>query len=70
VHFGEAVSADLRAPGLEGTYHHSSSLLLRAILEAEDENGQPLDPPMPTWKGRLSPAEALDIIAYLKTLHS
>lgn len=70
VHFGEAVSANLRAPGLECTYHHNSSLLLRAILEAKDENGQRLDPPMPAWKGRLSPAEALDIVAYLKTLRS
>jgi len=70
VHFGDAVSADLRAPGLEQTYKHSDKLLLRAILQAKDEGGEPLDAPMPAWQGRLTAAEAMDIIAYLKTLKS
>ncbi|OYV55916.1 MAG: cytochrome C [Acidiphilium sp. 21-66-27] len=70
VHFGKAVSANLRAPGLENTYHHSTKLLVRAILDARDEDGDRLDQPMPAWKGRLSKAQALDIIAYLKTLHA
>ena len=70
VHFGNVVSADLRAPGLETTYHDSDSLLLRAILHGKDQDGQPLHPPMPVWAGRLSNAQAEDIIAYLKTLHS
>lgn len=70
VHFGQAVSADLRAPGLENTYHHNTKLLLRAILKARDEDDQPLDKPMPAWQGRLTQVQALDIIAYLKTLHS
>ncbi len=70
VHFGQAVSADLRAPGLENTYHNSTKLLLRAILQARDEDNQPLDNPMPAWQGTLTQAQALDIIAYLKTLHS
>ena len=70
LHLGKAVSADLQAPGLENTYHHSTKLLLRAILDARDEDGDRLDQPMPAWKGRLSRAQALDIIAFLKTLHA
>ncbi len=70
VKFGSAVSADLRAPGLETTYKSSDKLLLRAILEAKDEDGDRLDQPMPAWQGRLSTADAQAIIAYLKTLHS
>jgi mono/diheme cytochrome c family protein len=70
MHFGKAVSANLQAPGLENTYHHSTKLLVRAILDARDEDGDRLDHPMPAWKGRLSRAQALDIIAFLKTLHA
>ena len=70
VHFNQTVSADLRAPGLETTYKDNDGLLLRAILEAKDETGERLDLPMPAWKSRLSQAQALDIIAYLKTLHT
>ncbi|WP_297443849.1 cytochrome c [Acidocella sp.] len=70
VHFGSAVSADLRAPGLETTYHNNDKLLLRAILDARDETDEPLDAPMPAWRGKLTQSDAQDIIAYLKTLHS
>ncbi|WP_298222610.1 cytochrome c [Acidocella sp.] len=69
VHFSHSVSADLRAPGLEMTYRHNVALLVRAILDAKDETGERLDSPMPAWKGRLSQAQALDIVAYLKTLN-
>ncbi|WP_298282310.1 cytochrome c [Acidocella sp.] len=68
VHFSHAVSSDLRAPGLEDTYHNKSALLVRAILYARDEDGDRLDSPMPAWKGVLSEKQALDIIAYLQTL--
>jgi mono/diheme cytochrome c family protein len=68
--FGSAVSADLRAPGLETTYRGSDKLILRAILYAKDQDGERLDHPMPAWKGRLSVAQAREIIAYLHTLHS
>jgi mono/diheme cytochrome c family protein len=68
VHLGSAISANLTAPGLETTYHHSDSLLLRAILEAKDQDDQPLDAPMPAWINTLTPAQALDIITYLHTL--
>ncbi len=70
IHFGSAVSADLRAPGLEETYGHNDALILRAILQAKDETGAPLDLPMPAWAGRLFTAQAAAIIAYLHTLHS
>lgn len=68
VHFGDAVSADLRAPGLEDMYHHKDKLILRAILQGMDEDGQPLDAPMPHWKGAISKAQAEKIVSYLKTL--
>ena len=70
IHLGNAVSADLRSPGLEATYHGDDALILRAILHARDQNGAPLDAPMPAWAGRLSSTQAKEIIAYLHTLHS
>lgn len=70
IHFGSSVSADLRSPGLEVLYHHNDALIMRAILQAKDQNGQPLDVPMPAWRGHLTPAQAKDIVAYLHTLHS
>jgi len=70
VHFCDAVSANLTAPGLEATYRNSDTLILRAILQAKDQDGAPLDMPMPAWSGRLSPADATQILTYLKTLHS
>lgn len=70
IHFGNAVSADLRSPKLEATYHGDDALILRAILHAMDQNGAPLDAPMPAWSGRLSSTQAKEIIAYLHTLHS
>ena len=68
IHFSSAISADLRAPRLEQTYHNSDQLLLRAILQARDEDGDQLDQPMPAWQGRLTKTQAKDIIAFLKTL--
>lgn len=69
MHFGSAVSEDLRAPGLETTYKHNDTLLARAILKGIDETGEPLDAPMPAWQSRLTAPQVQDIIAYLKTLH-
>lgn len=69
-HIGSAVSADLQAPGLEKTYHHKTKLIVRAILDGKDQNGQKLNAVMPRWKGQLSKAQARDIVAYLKTLKS
>lgn len=70
VHFGSAVSANLQSPHLEKLYSNSDALIARAILEAKDQNDQPLDHPMPAWQGRLSRIQAQDIIDYLRTLHS
>jgi len=70
VKFGTVVSADLRAPKLEDTFHDSDALLQRAILQGEDQNGQPLAAPMSAWSGRLTTDQVEDIIAYLKTLTS
>ncbi len=70
VHFAHAVSADLQAPGLEHTYHENDALILRAILQARDEDGDRLDAPMPKWEGRLSQPQAEAIVAYLHTLHA
>lgn len=68
VHFGSAVSANLTSPGLEQTYNHNDALIKRAILQAKDQDGQPLDMPMPAWQGRLTAAQAAQIVAYLRTL--
>jgi len=70
VNIGNVQSADLQAPGLEQTYNHSDKLILRAILYARDQDNAPLNKPMPAWQGKLTVAQARDIIAYLKTLHS
>lgn len=70
VHFGKVVSADLQAPGLEKLYHHNRALIVRAILTGRDQNGEPLNKPMPVWRGQLSRQQAEDIVAYLQTLHS
>lgn len=68
VHFGSAVSANLTSPGLEQTYNHNDALIKRAILQAKDQDGQPLDMPMPAWQGRLTDEQAGEIVAYLHTL--
>jgi len=70
VKFGTVVSADLRAPRLENTFHNDDTLLMRAIMQAEDQNGKPLSAPMSAWSGRLTTDQVEDIIAYLKTLTS
>lgn len=66
--FGEVVSADLRSPGLENMYKHDDNLILRAILQGRDEDGQELDAPMPHWKGVIGKQQAEKIVKYLKTL--
>lgn len=66
--FGTVVSADLRSPGLEKMYHNDDNLILRAILQGRDEDGQPLDAPMPHWKGVIGKKQAQLIVGYLKTL--
>jgi mono/diheme cytochrome c family protein len=70
VHFGSAVSADLQAPDLEQTYRGDDKLIVRAILQAKDQDDAPLDQPMPAWAGKISPTQAAQIVAYLHTLHS
>ncbi len=70
MHFGRVVSADLRAPGLERTYRHDDALIERAILHGRDEDGEPLDAPMPHWAGRLDVRQVRDIVAYLHTLRA
>jgi mono/diheme cytochrome c family protein len=68
IKLGTVTSADLRAPGLEQSYH-TDALLRRAILDGKDESDQPLDPVMPHWRGHLTRPEVTAIIEYLKTLH-
>lgn len=67
--FGHVVAANLRAPHLEAVYHHSDALIIRAILQGKDEDGERLQAPMPRWAGRLSHAQAVAIVDYLHTLH-
>ena len=65
---GTATSADLRQRNLQPLYHNDTSLLTRAILDGNDQDGADLDPVMPRWRGTLSEADAQLVIAYLKTL--
>ncbi len=54
------------APALDDSqhaWHHSDEALVRTILE-----GSPRTPRMPGWKKVLSPADAQDIVAYMKSL--
>jgi cytochrome c oxidase subunit 2 len=49
--------------------HHkpyNDELIIRAIREGLDEEGDPLDPGMPRWQ--LSDRDVRDIVEYLKTL--
>ena len=68
VRFSRAVSADLRAPGLERTYRHNDALIERAILHGRDQHDAALHAPMPHWAGRLRRGQVRDIVAYLHTL--
>ncbi len=70
VHFGDAVSANLQAPGLESAYHNSDKLIMRDILQPRDDDDEPLELPIPAWAGRLSVAQAKEIVAYLHSLHA
>lgn len=56
----------LFAPALNGSmhgWHHTDEQLVKTIME-----GSPRTDKMPAWKGTLSEADALDTVAYLKTL--
>ncbi len=64
---GKEVSADLQSPDLETAYHNDDAMIARAILDGKDEEGGDLAKIMPRWKGRLTPAQVDDLIAYLKT---
>ncbi len=67
VHFGATESADLRAPELEKQYKETDALLMRAMLDGKDEDGQDLAKIMPRWRGKLTDADAANVIAFLKT---
>jgi mono/diheme cytochrome c family protein len=69
VKLGDATSADLDSPALEARYHQDDKLMSRAILDGIDEEGQQLDKTMPRWRGQLTPQQADDLVAYMKTLH-
>jgi len=56
----------LRPPALndkEHTWHHTDEALLKTILE-----GSPRTTQMPAWKNYLTKANAIDIVAYIKSL--
>lgn len=68
VKLGDATSADLQAPELESQYKETDALILRAMLDGKDEDGEDLDKIMPRWRGKITDAQANDILAYLKTV--
>ena len=67
VHFGATESADLRAPELESRYKETDALLVGAIMDGKDEDGEDLAKIMPRWRGKLTEAQVTDVIAFLKT---
>ncbi len=67
IHFGATESADLRAPELEKQYKETDALIMRAMLDGKDEDGEDLAKIMPRWRGRLTDAQAANVIAFLKT---
>ncbi|OIQ70585.1 cytochrome c6 [mine drainage metagenome] len=67
IHFGATESADLRAPELEKQYKETDALIMRAMLDGKDEDGKDLAKIMPRWRGRLTDAQAANVIAFLKT---
>lgn len=69
LHFGGAVSADLRAPELENMYHGSDKALEQAILAGTNADGERLSPAMPRFEGSLTETQVSDLLAYMKTLH-
>ncbi|MFV1998021.1 MAG: cytochrome c [Acidiferrobacterales bacterium] len=56
----------LRPPALndkEHAWHHTDEAILKTILE-----GSPRTTQMPAWKNIIKKSEALDIVAYIKSL--
>jgi mono/diheme cytochrome c family protein len=65
---GSATSADIRSGRLATAYKNDDTLISRAILNGQDEQGKDLDPAMPRFQGKLTAPQVSQIIAYLKTL--
>ncbi len=64
------ISPDIRWGKLRQLHPpYTDALLRRAILDGLAQNGQPLDPNMPRWQGRLSASQVTAVIDYLHTLH-
>ncbi len=61
---------DVRWGAIGSTFKNDPALVQRAILKGLDESGQPLDAVMPRFgdTGKLTDAQAADIVAYLQTL--
>lgn len=70
VSLGDVKSADLQSPALEVQFHENDAMMKDAILIGKDEEGKPLDKVMPRWKGKITDAQADDLVAYLKTMKS
>ncbi|MBI1220522.1 MAG: c-type cytochrome [Rhodobacteraceae bacterium] len=67
IKIGDTESANLQAPALESQYNETDALILRAMLDGKDEDGGDLDKVMPRWRGKITDAQAQDILAFLKT---
>lgn len=70
VSLGDVKSADLESPALEVQFHQNDAMIKDAILNGNDEEGKPLDKVMPRWKGKITDAQADNLVAFLKTLKS
>lgn len=68
INFGNVTSADLRDSALGPKFHRDPALIIRAILQGKDQNGNALAVTMPRWSGKLTEQQAADVTAYLLTL--
>jgi mono/diheme cytochrome c family protein len=65
---GDATAPDIRWTAIGDQFKNDPVLLRRAILNGKDEDGNDLDDAMPNFEGKLTNAQADDIVAYLQTL--
>jgi mono/diheme cytochrome c family protein len=65
---GDATAPDIRWSGIGETFNNDAALVRRAILTGQDEEGKDVDAAMPRFKGKLTDAQADDIVAFLQTL--
>lgn len=65
---GAVVASDLRAQKLGEAYGSNIALMRRAILDGKNVSGADLNLAMPRFRGKLSEADATNIIVFMESL--